>query len=150
MKKVFFEGILFIAIFVSSVFVLSQINWVSIFKIGISAIFSVTTEGNKTVIQQMGNILSSTAFDRQFEQEVELKAVAYLLNANINPKALSDFLKKLAEKENNSLKYLTWMSTHPDTEERAQYILEQTNNKTIIEKPVLSSQTWKRLKKDIH
>lgn len=263
MKKVFFEGILFIAIFASSVFLLSQINWVSIFKIneyrkvnekkigdilwdmiksnheenknvfvhktidslvarvcvanhidkkdiqvhilesdevnafalpgghlviysslieatdnpeeltgviaheiahiqlhhvvkklikeiGISAIFAVTAGGNKTVIKQMGNILSSTAFDRQFEQGADMQAVEYLINANIHPKSLADFLQKLAEKENNSLKYLTWVSTHPNTEERAKYILKQSSNKKITAKPIFSPQTWKRLKKEIH
>jgi len=91
-------------------------------------------------------MLSSSAFDRSLEKEADIKAVDYLVNANLNPEPFAYFLYKLSETENEAAKYLTWISTHPDSKERAEYIIEYGKGKKTQYKPVLSIDTWDKLK----
>lgn len=91
-------------------------------------------------------MLSSSAFDRNLEKEADIKAVDYMLNANVNPEPFADFLYKLSETEHESTKYLTWISTHPDSKERAEYIIEYSKAKGTEFKPILTNETWGKLK----
>jgi predicted Zn-dependent protease len=71
-------------------------------------------------------------------------AVDYLVSANIDPKPFANFLAKLAE--NEELSTLTWLSTHPDSKERAKYILEYSRDKEHSFKSPLSNSTWEKMK----
>jgi predicted Zn-dependent protease len=109
-----------------------QLNHISkklIKEIGLAVLASTT--GEKTVqIAKAAQILSSTAFDRNMEKAADLKAVDYLIAANINPKHFADLMRKMAEKnEEKILPSLTWISTHPDPETRATYIMDYANTK---------------------
>ncbi len=73
------------------------------------------------VIKEISKLLSSTAYDRQNEKEADLQAVKYLQNASIDPNALIEFLQKIESKE------LSWISTHPNTQERITYISKAIN-----------------------
>jgi predicted Zn-dependent protease len=73
------------------------------------------------VIKEISKLLSSTAYDRQNEKEADLQAVKYLQNASIDPNALIEFLQKIESKE------LSWISTHPNTQERITYISQAIN-----------------------
>lgn len=116
-------------------------------EIGLSVLISMTT-GNSSgeVIKETSKMLSSSAFDRSLEKEADIKAVDYLLNANVNPEPFADFLYKLSDSEHAATKYLTWISTHPDSKERAEYIIEYSKDKENEYKPILSNETWDKLK----
>lgn len=116
-------------------------------EIGLSVLISMTT-GNSgaEVVKETAKMLSSTAFDRSLEKEADIKAVDYLINANINPQPFADFLYKLSDNEHESTKYLTWISTHPDSKNRAEYIIDYSKGKEIGYKPILANQTWDKLK----
>jgi hypothetical protein len=43
------------------------------------------------------------------------------------------------------MKYLSWISTHPESKERAEEIIEYSKTKKIVAKPVLDSKTWDNL-----
>lgn len=115
-------------------------------EIGLSVLISMTT-GNSSaeVIKETAKLLSSSAFDRSLKKEADIKAVDYLVNANINPEPFSDFLYKLSGSEHEVTKYLTWFSTHPDSKERAEYIIEYSKGKLIEYKPILFNKTWANL-----
>lgn len=116
-------------------------------EIGLSVLISMTTGGSGTeVIKETAKMLSSTAFDRSLEKEADIKAVDYLVNANINPEPFANFLYKLSDTEHEATKYLTWISTHPDSKDRAEYIIEYSKNKENKFKPILSNKTWDNLK----
>ena len=106
------------------------------------------TTGNSgaEVIKETAKMLSSSAFDRSLEKEADIKAVDYLINANVNPEPFADFLYKLSDSEHEATKYLTWISTHPDSKERAGYIIEYSKDKETEYKPILSNETWDKLK----
>lgn len=118
-------------------------------EFGLTAIISISS-GNTgaEIIKEMTKLISSSAFDRSMEKEADLKAVEYLVNANINPESFADFLYKLSDKENKYSKYTTWISTHPESKKRATYIINEVDNKVIKSIPILSPNTWNRLKEE--
>ena len=119
-------------------------------EIGLTVLISMTTGGGSTeTIREAAKTLSSTAFDRELEKDADLKAVEYLVNAEVNPKYFADFMFKIAEKENEADKYLNWISTHPDSKKRAAYILAESKKRRVAFRPVLASTTWKKLQDEL-
>jgi beta-barrel assembly-enhancing protease len=119
-------------------------------EIGLSVLISMTTgNGGAEIIKETAKMLSSSAFDRSLEKEADIKAVDYLVNAKINPEPFANFLYKLSNKEHESTKYLTWISTHPDSKERAEYIIEYSKGKLTDYNPILSNETWDKLREEL-
>lgn len=115
-------------------------------EIGLSVLISITTGNNNSeTIKGMIKMLSSSAFDRSLESEADLTAVDYLVNAEIDPEPFANFLYKLSDNDNDLMKYLTWISTHPESRERAEDIIKYCKTKTVISNPVLSQETWDNL-----
>lgn len=115
-------------------------------EIGLSVLISMTTGNSGTeVIKETAKMLSSSAFGRSIEKEADIKAVDYMINANVNPAPFANFLYKLSDGEHEAKKYLTWISTHPDSKDRAEYIIEYSKGKKTDHKPILSQQTWDKL-----
>lgn len=52
-------------------------------------------------------------------------------------------------KEHESTKYLTWISTHPDSKERAEYITEYSKGELADYNSILSKETWDKLKVEL-
>lgn len=116
-------------------------------EIGLSVLISMTTgNGGAEIIKETAKMLSSSAFDRNLEKEADIKAVDYLTIASVNPEQFAYFLYKLSDKEHAATKYLTWISTHPDSKERSEYIVEYSKGKKTEYKPILSIETWDKLK----
>lgn len=119
-------------------------------EIGLSVIISMTTgNGGTETIKQAAKMLSSSAFDRSLEKEADITAVDYLLHSKINPEPFANFLYKLSKKENETSKYLTWISTHPESKERAEYIIEYSKDKKAKYESILCNDTWDKMKKEI-
>lgn len=118
-------------------------------EIGISAIIMASGGGdNAGVVKSVLKMLVSTHFDREQETDADNTAVAYLENAEITPKQMADFFKKLASREGNMPEVLKWMSTHPYSIERAGNILKNYNRQ-IIYTPCTDSGQWKCLQDNI-
>lgn len=111
-------------------------------EVGLSVLISMTTGSGGEIVKETAKMLSSSAFDRSLEKEADLKAVDYLFKAKINPEPFANFLYKLADKEHEAMKYLTWASTHPDSKERAIYINEYSKSKKVKYEAVISTSTW--------
>jgi len=120
-------------------------------EIGLSVLISMTTgNGGSEIIKETAKILSSSAFDRSLEKEADIKAVDYLVSAKVNPEPFANFLYKPSNKEHDAIEYLTWISTHPDSKERAEYIIEYSKNKLTGYEPILSTETWEKLKIELN
>lgn len=116
-------------------------------EVGLSVLISMTSgNGGGETIKQVSKILSSSAFDRKLEREADISAVEYMINSKINPEPLAEFLYKLAENKEDESTYEGWLSTHPDSKKRAEYILEYSKDKIKNPQPVLSEIGWKILK----
>jgi len=115
-------------------------------EVGLSVLISMTTGGaGAEIMKETAKTLSSSAFDRKLEKEADLKAVDYMVEAKINPIPFADFLYKLSDSEPEDLKYFTWISTHPDSKERAEYIIEYAKEKDTEYEQVLTDSTWSKL-----
>lgn len=119
-------------------------------EVGLSVLISITTgNGGGQIIKETAKTLSSTAFDRGLEKEADLLAVDYLVNAQIDPEPFASFLYALGSNENEMVNSLTWLRTHPDSEERAKYIIEYSENLSTEFKPVIMKPTWDKLKVEL-
>ncbi len=119
-------------------------------EVGLSVLLSMTsTNGGTEIIKETAKMLSSSAFDRSLEREADIKAVEYLIQANVNPEPFANFLFQLSQDEHEAMKYFAWASTHPDSEERAKYVLELCKNSTVEYEPILSEDNWRKLKDNL-
>lgn len=115
-------------------------------EIGLGTLVGMTTgNGSPEIIVNTAKMLSSTAFDRKYEKEADLKSVDYLMNAKLNPEPFSDFLYRMSSIGGEVSQYLTWISTHPESKERAMYIVEYLKDKQFEEDEVINDSTWMRL-----
>jgi len=119
-------------------------------EFGLSTLIGMTSGGVGTeIIKETAKVLSSSAFDRQLEEEADIKAVDYMQKAQINPEPFANFLFKLSNSESEELAYISWIGTHPDSKDRARYILEYSKGKGTTYKAILSSKTWDTLQDEL-
>lgn len=115
-------------------------------EVGLSVLLSLATgSGGSELATEVAQQVSSSAFDRKLEKEADITAVKYLTAARIDPSALADFLYGMAANESELSAYLVWASTHPDSRERAKYILEKTSQTKIQYKIPVAGQRWNLL-----
>lgn len=86
--------------------------------------------------------LTSSAYDRSLEKEADITSVDYMIKAKIDPKPMADFMYQMSL-DSNMNKHMYWIADHPESEERAKYILEYIKGKKLKSKPTLSDQGWK-------
>jgi beta-barrel assembly-enhancing protease len=118
-------------------------------EFGLAMLIS-TTSGNagSEITRKAARVLSSTAFDRGLEKEADIKAVDLLSQAGINPRPYADLLYRLSSDEPEVIKYMTWISTHPDSRQRAEYIINYASKKPANYRQILSDETWKQIKEE--
>lgn len=92
--------------------------------------------------------LTSSAYDRTLEKEADITSVDYMINAKVDPKPMADFMYQLAM-ESNLDAALYWISDHPESEERAKYILEYIKDKKLKSKPTLKDKDWKAFQEKV-
>lgn len=119
-------------------------------EIGLSVLISMTTgNGNASAIKEAIKHLSSTAYDRKLETEADLAAVEYLEKAGINPGPFANFLYRLADETKNLPNQIYWISTHPESKERAAKIIEQIKGKDFSKTLEKDSLRFEQLKDQI-
>ncbi|MBI3235188.1 MAG: M48 family metallopeptidase [Bacteroidetes bacterium] len=116
-------------------------------EVGLSMLITMTSSnGGSEKIKETAKLLSSSAYDRNLEKEADIKAVDYLQNAYIDPQYFANFLYRLGDSESESMKYFSWISTHPESKERAEYVINYSKDKTIKSDSILTQNRWERLK----
>ncbi len=116
-------------------------------EIGLAVLISITTgNGNSQVLIKSLKTLTSSAYDRSLEEDADIKSVEYLIKADINPTPFADFLYSLGGEDAEMEEYMSWISTHPYSKERAEEIIHYCQDKTYQKEPVLHHETWKQLK----
>jgi beta-barrel assembly-enhancing protease len=128
--------------------VLNHVTKKLIKEVGLETLISMTTisKGNVEIIAETAKLLSSTAFDRNLENEADAQAVAYMLRANLDPEPFANLLLKISENQGVPEEYLKWINTHPVSTERAAKILDQIkdDNRSFI--ALYSNEEWDKLK----
>lgn len=116
-------------------------------EIGLTTLLSSTTGGNNSqVIIESAKVLTSTAYDRNWETDADLTAVKYLQNAHINTDGYAQILEIIASSDTDMSHSLTWLSTHPDTWERIKSVQNVGNGNHTVFKSIVSTTTWNRMK----
>jgi predicted Zn-dependent protease len=100
------------------------------------------------VAREILKTLTSSAYDRTLEKEADITSVDYMIKANIDPKPMADFMYQMAQDSNVS-KAMYWISDHPESEERAKYILEYIKGKKLKSKATLSDKDWKAFQEQV-
>ncbi|MDW3191773.1 MAG: M48 family metallopeptidase [Cytophagales bacterium] len=112
-------------------------------EIGLSVLLTMTTgDQGPVVFQQVSEMLTSSALDREMEREADEKAIIYLNRAGISSENLANFFYELSLEEDDLMKQLSWISTHPDLEERAKAMLESEENWVDESTPVINQEPW--------
>lgn len=114
-------------------------------EVGLSVLVTMANgNSNSDIIRESLRAISSSAFDRGFEKDADLKAVDYMIKAEMDPEPFASFLYELADAENNSL--AKWISTHPASKERARYVIEYSQESEIVDVRILTPDSWSRIK----
>jgi predicted Zn-dependent protease len=111
-------------------------------EIGISMLFVIVGGSeNLEVLNEAGRTLSSTAFDRSQEREADAFAVDALAKAEIDTEPFGNFLFRLSMGKGDIPEELIWISTHPDSKERAAEVFKRKKEFTYTPNPVLNT-SW--------
>lgn len=115
-------------------------------EVGLSVLITISSGNSGSgTIQKTAKMLSSSAYDRNLEKEADIKAVDYMVKSQINPEPFANFLYRLATTNSKFDSGLSWISTHPDSKERAEYIIEQIKTEPGKYQPVLKPLTFGKL-----
>ncbi|WNM19782.1 M48 family metallopeptidase [Flavobacterium capsici] len=118
-------------------------------ELGFSVLLSATTGGKGgQLIKEVFKTLSSSAYDRTLEKEADITSVDYMIEADIDPKPMADFMYQMSL-DSKMPDGFSWISTHPESEERSKYILEYIKGKKLTIKPTLTEKNWKDFQEQI-
>jgi predicted Zn-dependent protease len=116
-------------------------------EVGLSVLISMSTgNGNSEAIKSAIKQISSSAYDRKLETEADLTAVDYLEKAGIDPEPFANFLYRLADEIKNLPSQIYWISSHPESKERAEKIIERIKGKSFPKVKAKDSLRFERLK----
>lgn len=115
-------------------------------QVGISVLAAVATNGNSAAIARIVRMLSSKAYERSQEKEADANGVIYLEHAQINPEGFANIMDKLAQLQSDIPEEMTWISSHPDSKERAQTIRRLAGSYDTTFIPVVTDAQWKSFK----
>jgi|ERR1041385_8947618 predicted Zn-dependent protease len=117
-------------------------------EVGLSMLMTIAGGGSgREITREVVKLLSSTAFDREQEARADLYAVRMMAKADIDPEHLANFLFRLSQEKNNIPKYLEWLSTHPNSQDRSSEILKLRKQETFHPKPLASGDRWAAVEK---
>ena len=110
-------------------------EWPSICRNLSGYLFISTVLGDANgVIATLGdnaNTLQSLSFSREFEQQADLDGIEIIANNQVNPKGMSNLFKRLQE-DSFDFSIPEFLSSHPVTEERIDYINKTIKSKSFI------------------
>ncbi len=111
-------------------------------EIGISMLFVLAGGSeNLEVLKEAGRTLSSTAFDRSQEREADAFAIDALIKAEVDTEPFGNFLFRLSMGKGDIPEELVWISTHPDSKERAAEVFKKKKELAFTPKPILKT-SW--------
>jgi len=115
-------------------------------EVGVAMLFTIAGgDAGFEILKEAAKVLSSTAFDRSQESEADAFAAEMMAKANISPEHLGNFLFRLGQ-SHDIPEELVWISTHPDSKERAAEIISKKKEFTFEPKPVLNT-PWEEVQK---
>jgi len=112
-------------------------------EVGLAMLMAIAGgQSGGEIVKQTAGTLSSTAFDRDLETDADTTAVGYMTNAGIDPGALAEFLYRLSQEKYDVPKAFEWVSTHPNSGDRAAEILKLKSGRPFTPRPITDSLRW--------
>jgi len=119
-------------------------------EVGLSVLISISTgDGNSETIKSVLKHLSSSAYDRKLETEADLTAVDYLIKAGIDPEPFANFMYRLSDETKKLPHQIIWISTHPESKDRAEKIIERIKVSGFIKAANSDSTRFTELKESL-
>jgi predicted Zn-dependent protease len=118
-------------------------------ELGYSVLLTATAGGKGGEIAgEVLKMLTSSAYDRALEKEADITSVDYMIKAHIDPKPMADFMYQMAQ-ESKMPDGMSWIADHPESEERAKYILDYIKGKKLKNKESITDKDWKTFKEQV-
>jgi predicted Zn-dependent protease len=99
--------------------------------------------GVTSVLLENGNMLVSLSYDRQEELDADMFGLKAVERTDVDAQGIVTLFEKLQKAEGSS-EWLTFLSTHPDTEERLR-VLRAKLPKQLHTRKRLTDEEWKIL-----
>ncbi|MBI3006498.1 MAG: M48 family metallopeptidase [Ignavibacteriales bacterium] len=103
-------------------------------------------EGSGEIGRQVMKLLTSTAFDREQENEADLSAVQFMTKSEIDPEHLANFLFRLSQEKGSVPREFELLITHPNSQDRASEILKLRKRERFESRPIADDRRWKSIK----
>ena len=71
-----------------------------------------------------------------------------MAKANIDPQYFANMLFRLSQEKDNMPKHFEWLSTHPNSQDRAAEILKLRKQVTFQPRQIADSTYWDEIKRD--
>jgi predicted Zn-dependent protease len=97
--------------------------------------------------RQTLTLLSSTAFDREQENEADIDAVHMMAKADIDPEHLANLFFRFSQDHKSVANGFKWINTHPDSQDRSSMILELRKKEKYTVRPIAGVKEWEALLK---
>ncbi len=113
----------------------------------ITAIVSILSGGDPSVLTQVLKDIIGNSFDREQETEADKFALQLLEKAGISPKSLGRFFERLNEKDLDYNKNLEILMTHPHNDKRIEQARRYRTKNGF--KPIPFDLNWKKVQDSI-
>jgi len=118
--------------------------------VGISMLMTIAGgDAGPDISRQIVTLLSSTAFDREQENEADAFAVKMMAGANIDPEHFANFLFRLSQEKNTIPKHFEWISTHTNSQERASEVLRLKKSERFDSLAIADTAAWASIKRSM-
>jgi len=117
-------------------------------EVGIAVLFAaVSGNYNMELLRELAKLIASNTYSRSLENEADLLAIEYMVNAGYNPQGLADLFYRFSEEFDILPPELQWISTHPASLERAELLEGIIEEKGTIAIKELDPEEWNQFKK---
>ena len=116
-------------------------------ELSITAIVTVLSGGDPSILTQVLKDIIGNSFDRTQEEEADKFALKLLEDANISPKSLGRFFERLNEKNLDYDEDLEILMTHPHNDKRIEQVRKYKTKNGF--KPVPFDFDWKKVQESL-
>jgi beta-barrel assembly-enhancing protease len=116
-------------------------------ELSITAIIGVLSGGDPSILTNLLKEIIGNSFDRKQEEEADKFALELLEKANIPPKSLARFFKRLNEKNLDYDENLELLMTHPHNDKRIEAVRKYKTKNNF--KPIPFTINWEKVQKSL-
>lgn len=116
-------------------------------ELSITAIVSVLSGGDPSILTQVLKDIVGNSFERKQEEEADKFALELLEKASISPKSLARFFERLNEKNLDYDENLEILMTHPHNDKRIEQVRRYKTKNNF--KPLPFNVDWKKVQESL-